>query len=344
MGRTYPGRPRTPLYNSPSQGKLRDCRRGYPPVPPSHSSAKAFAPADLKYELAQWGKNDPNSGGNSIDPNWVTPLFFPHPSRRELQLVPASVNTISDKMSRRRGHFKRTTRSRSGGKFTRARSQRFRVTARRKGYGRTSGYYGRYGQGPNAELKFHDLDVDDASIAAGATITEDSCNVIAQGTTESTRLGRKITVKSINWRFSMILAAAPNRADPVDGETIRVILYLDKQANGATAVTTEILESADYQSFNNLANKSRFRTLMDRTYEIHHDLAQTDGTNTGSYPEKQVNDSFFKKCNIPIEYDNTATDGSIATIRSNNIGVLLLAKNGTTSFDSKMRLRFSDQG
>ncbi len=35
------------------------------------------------------------------------------------------------------------------------------------------------------ELKFHDLDIDDAAIAAGGTISQVSCNLIAQGVTES---------------------------------------------------------------------------------------------------------------------------------------------------------------
>ena len=41
---------------------------------------------------------------------------------------------------------------------------------------------------------------------------------------------------------------------------------------------TDILESDDYQSFNNLANKGRFVTLMDRTYELNSNGAAGDGT------------------------------------------------------------------
>ncbi len=244
---------------------------------------------------------------------------------------------------RRRSGVKTTTRSRSGGRRYRAASQKYRISARRKGYGRTSGYYGRYGQGPHAELKFHDLDIDDATVAGPGTIAEDSCVVIAQGTTESTRLGRKITIKSINWRFQITLGTTATAANTSD--TVRVILYLDKQTNGAAAGVTDILETDNFQSFNNLANKSRFRTLMDRTYDLVIPSGSGRGsTDTLSYGDVTMHDAFFKKCNIPIEYDNTATDGSIATQRSNNIGVLLISQSGLTNFDSSMRLRFSDQG
>ncbi len=211
------------------------------------------------------------------------------------------------------------------------RRKKFTIPASMRGYVRTAGYYG-----ASRELKFHDLDVNDAAIAAGGTITEDSCLTIAQGDGESERLGRKCNVKSVNWRFliSMEDAQVTGAAD-----VVRVILYLDKQANGATAAVTDILEAADFQSFNNLANKSRFRTLMDRTYDIQRAAGQGNGT-TYQYGEVFVSDSVYVSCNYPIEYDNSATTGVIATMRSNNIGVLLLSKNGLCVFESKMRVRF----
>ncbi len=205
------------------------------------------------------------------------------------------------------------------------------------GFTRVSGFFGRFG--PGGELKFHDLDIDDPTIATNGTIVEDSCNVIAEGNGEEERIGRKVTLRSINWRFNIRLPEGT--AVTTTSDTVRVIVYLDKQTNGATAAVTDLLESDNYQSFNNLANKSRFRTLMDRTYDLNTDLSG-DGTTVDS-PRFNINDSFFKKINIPIEYDNTATTGAISTQRSNNIGVLLLSKNGLCTFDSKMRLRYSDQ-
>ncbi len=195
--------------------------------------------------------------------------------------------------------------------------------------------------GPGQELKLHDLDVDDAGIAANGTIVEDSVLTIAQGTTESQRVGRKVVVKAIGWRFAIIINEKTSGAATSD--IVRVILYLDKQTNGAAATVTAILESDDYQSFNQLANKSRFRTLMDRTYEIHSLAGSGRGsTDTLNYGENMLQDTFFKNVNIPIEYDNSVTTGAITSMRSNNIGVLLLSREGSALFDSKMRIRFSD--
>ncbi len=190
----------------------------------------------------------------------------------------------------------------------------------------------------NLELKFHDLDINDAVIAANGTIAEDSCNTIAQGVTEITRIGRKCTIRSINWRFKITLPVLAT-SNASAGDTIRVILYLDKQANGATAAVTDLLESDDFQSFNNLANKSRFRTLMDREYNLDASGGTGDGT-SNDFNAVNVSDTLFKKVNIPIEYDSTT--GAITEVKSNNIGVLLLGQSGLAGFESKMRLRFSD--
>ncbi len=210
------------------------------------------------------------------------------------------------------------------------------------GFQRTGGFFGRFGPGsPNPELKFHDVDLDDPVVAAAGTV-EDSLNHIAQGVTEKTRVGRKCTIRSVNWRFTLGIPESDAIADPASGDTIRLIMFLDKQANGAAPGVTDILASADYQSFNNLANKSRFRTLMDRSYTLNYHSLASDGAAVVSQGNWNENDAFYKKVNIPIEFDATAADGSMATIRSNNIGVLAISKMGLGAIEGKIRLRFSD--
>ncbi len=231
--------------------------------------------------------------------------------------------------------------------YSRAQAQRrgrARARGRRftRGYDRTGGYYGRFA-GPNAEMKFHDLDIDDAVIASGGTIAQVTCVQIAEGNGESERIGRKLTVKRINWRYMITMPEQDAVADPAAPDSIRVILYLDKQANGATAAVLDIVETADFQTFNNLSNKSRFRILCDKKYELNYLTLSSDGAGVSSSNSTFLNDTFYKKCNIPIEYDNSATTGVITSIRSNNIGVLLLGASNIAGFQSKMRIRYSDQ-
>ncbi len=189
------------------------------------------------------------------------------------------------------------------------------------------------------EVKFHDLDIDQVPISAAGTIAQDSCVLIAQAVTESARIGRKITVTQLGWRFDVKLPTTTVGTDTSD--VVRLILYWDKQANGAAATVTDILESADYQSFNNLSNSGRFKTLMDKTYHISSPSGSGRGsTDTLQFGEAETGGSFFKRLNIPVEYNSTA--GAITELTTNNIGVLVLAVAGKASLLSKMRIRFTD--
>lgn len=208
----------------------------------------------------------------------------------------------------------------------------------RAGFDRTGGFYGRYANG--GELKFHDVDLDDAAIAQAGTLTA-SINLIPQGVTEKTRVGRKCVIKSILWRYTIDKATTTSTAS--GGEIVRVVMFVDKQCNGATAAVAGaggILETDDYQSYNNLANSGRFRILYDKVHMANSTAAAGDGTANDTF-SRFITGKFYKKCNIPLEFDSTT--GAITEIRSNNIGVLLLSKTGAiTGFDSKIRLRFSD--
>lgn len=223
--------------------------------------------------------------------------------------------------------------------YSRARAQRLGRLRRQRafvpGRDRVGGYYGRVGTG--GELKFHDVDVDDAAISTGGDIIS-TVAIIPQGVTESNRIGRKCTIKSINWRFDLNLAEQDAQGTPAVSDTVRMLMYLDRQCNGAAAAVTDILESADFQSFNNLANKSRFRTLMDRTFNFNFQTLASDGAGVVSSNMVIESGQFYKKCNIPLEYDNTT--GALTEIRSNNIGILLISRNNVVVLNSKIRLRF----
>ncbi len=125
---------------------------------------------------------------------------------------------------------------------------------------------------------------------------------------------------------------------------VRVIVYLDKQANGATATILDILETATEFSFNNMANKGRFLTLGQVRIPIQCPSGSGRGTtDTLSYGENVVPYFFSKEVDIPVEFDNSFADGRIATIRSNNIGVLAIqGSQALANFEYIARLRFTD--
>ncbi len=220
------------------------------------------------------------------------------------------------------------------------RALNYRTVARQPGARGASQFAARgVARAPAGELKFLDLDVNDGAVAAQGTIVSGSLPTIAQGVTESTRVGRKCTITSINCRYLFNLGLS---SVLLSAETVRMILVLDKQCNGAAPAILDVLESDNFQSFNNLANKGRFRTLLDRTVDINPSAAAGDGT-TNDTAGNHVSGDFFIKCKIPIEYDTTASTGVVSTIRSNNLVFILLGENGgVVSFDSKWRLRYTD--
>ncbi len=206
------------------------------------------------------------------------------------------------------------------------------------GYDRVGGYYGRYA-GRDGELKFFDVTLDDAVVAAGFNVTA-TVNAIPQGVTESERVGRKCTIRSIHWRIQCKVPEMDAQATPNAGDTIRVVMYLDHQANGATAANTDLFESNDWQSFRNLANTQRFEILYDRMVNVNYFTLASDGAGLVSSAEWSKDLQFHKKCNIPLEFSSTT--GVIGEIRSNNIGVMLGGKNNIGGFNSQIRLRYSD--
>ncbi len=191
-----------------------------------------------------------------------------------------------------------------------------------------------------SELKFHDVDVDQAAadLSAGVILNSSTINIIPQNVTEKGRVGRKCNIKSVNWRGQLSLAAGSTIGS---SQSVRLMVVLDKQANGAAPTVAGVLESANYQSFNNLANKGRFRTLMDRTYAMNVQAAGGNGTSNDSANMLQTVE-FFKAVNIPLEF--TGADGTIDEITSNNLFILMITGTAGSliSLDSKVRLRFSD--
>ncbi len=199
----------------------------------------------------------------------------------------------------------------------------------------------------NGELKFHDIEWNEAvaDLSAGVISNTSSLVLIGQGQTESTRIGRKCTITNIGWRgeVQLILSAT---AAVTPAQAVRFMIVLDKQCNGAAPTVTGdggVLESANFQSFNNLANKGRYFVLYDKTVQLNAQAAAGDGATNDTAPLKR-GFTFFKKCNIPMEYSGTANPSIIDEVRTNNIFGIMIAGTSaaSASLDSKFRFRFTD--
>ncbi len=189
------------------------------------------------------------------------------------------------------------------------------------------------------EWKFLDTTLNDAIVSATGTVTP-TVNIIPQGVTESERVGRKCMIKSFHWRYQVSLAERDAVANPFPGDTLRIVLYVDKQCNGAGIATGDLLENAAFHSFRNLSNSGRFTVLMDKLHTLNYGGMASDTGSVVSQSEVVENYTFNKSLNLPIEFSSTT--GAIGEIRSNNIGVFLISSTGTCRFDSTIRIRFSD--
>lgn len=211
-----------------------------------------------------------------------------------------------------------------------------------KGYSQTSGFYGRYNRASvknsaisAGELKFKDTSLVVNTVTQTGTIepaTDGTFLKIPVGTGPSDRIGRQIKVKSINAYLTITKTSSALSTD-----TVRLLWVLDTQCNGTVPTVDTVLHSTNVNSFRNMANSKRFVILKDDEVNL---TSQTwDGTNF-NLTSRQRN--FFKKCNLPIEYDPSLNTGAITTIRSNNIFLLCISMYGTCKVNGYVRIRYED--
>jgi len=204
-----------------------------------------------------------------------------------------------------------------------------------RGVERTGGYYGRF-TGPSAELKFFDTAVSFNVDLTGEVPSTGQLCLIPQGTTESTRIGRKATIKSM--QFNGACTFVPG-ANTFGADTIFMYVVLDSQCNGAAATAADVLTGANFSSaLPNIANSQRFKIL--KRFVI--PMRSQAGVQT-AFASLHEPIAWYRKCNIPIEWSSTT--GALTEIRSNNI--FLLAGTGQLTDDlmgiiGTFRLRYSD--
>lgn len=204
------------------------------------------------------------------------------------------------------------------------------------GRDRTSGFYQRFGKGK--KNKFFETAVSFLVDSTGEVPATGQLNLVPTGTSEITRIGSAIIVKEIQFRGIMQMAPA---ASAQASSFAIIYLVLDKQCNGAAAAVTDVLTSNSLATaLTNLGTTSRFSILKKWRVPFN----ATAGVTT-AYCNITKNWEWTHKCNIPIQWDTANTDGSIGSIKSNNL--FLLAGSDGYSDDligctAICRLRFED--
>lgn len=204
---------------------------------------------------------------------------------------------------------------------------------------RTSGYYGKYNN-PNRddnELKYHDAPINNVLIDNTPEIMV-QCNLIPEGTTEKTRIGRKCCLKSI--KIDAIMRFTPS-ATTEGSASCKMALVYDMQANGAAASVADVFTGGDMRICQpQLFNNDRFRIL--KVWKMNFNCGAHDGTVFGTV-EKWW--KYYRRLDIPLQF--SADTGAITEIKSNNL--FIMASTGSSDSDDainvygNVRLRFSDK-
>lgn len=196
---------------------------------------------------------------------------------------------------------------------------------------RTGGYSFQASGG--TELNFKDT-IPTTSFDDAGSLT--LLNGLTQGTTASTRIGRRITVKSIEWRFNCSTSTLTNWTSN------RFMIVVDTQANAATPAFTDIYDGLAPSTLRNVSNMPRFKVLYDSDEFI------MIG-NLSSSPGNDMIARAFKgyiKCHIPVQY-NIGTAGTIGDIQTNAIYFVQIGNSNSVTtntdiFNSQFRIRYSD--
>jgi len=180
------------------------------------------------------------------------------------------------------------------------------------------------------ELKFVDTSFStDPAFGSTAFTAGTLLNGIANGSDASTRIGRKVTIKSLLCRWSCEM-----RATSTLGALIRTLIVYDKQANATAPAITDILLADVFNSPNNLSNRDRFVTLVDNVssaLSINGDAA--------------VGGVVYKSLNLETMF-NAGSAGTIGDITSGSIYMFVAQSGGiavaSPDYLARVRIRYTD--
>lgn len=188
------------------------------------------------------------------------------------------------------------------------------------------------------ELKFFDGTRNDADILTTGII-KPSLNLIVQGTGESQRIGRKVVIRKIDLRITAELKDVFQQNDIPKGDILRVILFVDKQANGANAVVTDILETAEINSYRNLSQVNRFKILYNGYFTLNRlGTSKDDDFKSASPVYLLPTTKVHRDVNIEVEFSGTA--GTISEVTSSNVGILFITEGNRAEVRVKFRIRY----
>lgn len=175
-------------------------------------------------------------------------------------------------------------------------------------------------------------------VDAYSTITADTStsvallNGIAPGTGLDQRVGRQVTMRSVQLKYAVNPTTSTNIADQI----VRVVLVHDKQPNGTACAATDVLQYATVFAPRNVDNRRRFTILYDRTHYINSYGETGSGTNIQQY---------YHRLRHPVIF-NSGSAGTVADIVTGSMYLIVLGTYSPGASASNVsyysRIRFTD--
>jgi len=201
------------------------------------------------------------------------------------------------------------------------------------------------------ELKYVDTEATDTAVPAGTSSVDFVLlNSIAQGSDNTNRIGRKITVKSIdiNAIFTGMIASGTTGTPSA---MIRWWVLVDAQPDGATATPADVWKSTSTfaVAHRNLDTSERFKILRTGTFDLCNQSSaagNSSGAPSAGFPDKAYLDIYIP-LNDAVKYSGTST--GISNIASGayyfcycaDIATPLNTTGCTVVYDA--RVKFTDE-
>lgn len=149
------------------------------------------------------------------------------------------------------------------------------------------------------ELKNLDTTLNTRIVAAQTTATVGEVFSPDAGTDPTEHVGRTTKEVSLEYTLQASYAATTAGSSP-----IRLAIVYDRQTNAALPTITDVWESDSINSLRNLANRKRFKILVDQKYEGMSDAGA-----------KTMFEHGYRRFKFPLETNfNQTNGGSIADI------------------------------
>lgn len=195
---------------------------------------------------------------------------------------------------------------------------------------RTGGYS--FSAAGGKELNFVDTNISNANVSTTPQVT--LLNGIVPGTGASNRVGRRVQMKSVEFKTVSFVDTASQQV------YCRYALVLDRQANAAVAAFTDIYDAAVPTSLRNISNKARFKVLWDSGLIV---LPGVASVTTGA---SMFACEHYRKIDIPVQY-NAGTSGLIGDVQTNALYWIAIGNGSSGTNDSQcagmLRIRYDDQ-